>query len=262
VHYNWSNQEDNTALWANGGWKDFDIILGNGTLSGLENLPKEAYQKMICALWSMPNLSNHFKEIINPVKGITWVSSGDDVSEYLKLNYNLDSNQIIAGVDSTLFYPTRKISKIRNIGLNGVPFVNSEWDKIKQPQLLIDIANGINGDSIFIHGKDLSEGYKMYNDIDMYICTSTNDRGPYGIAEAAFCKIPVISTNTGLALKFKSIKTFNTADEAIQIINELNKSPEKLNSYIEEVYEEITSNLSWSAVTEKYWIPIFKDHKH
>jgi len=216
---------------------------------------------MICALWSIPNLSNHFKEIINPIEGITWVSSGEDVSEYLYKEHGIESSQVIAGVDPNSFYPTRKITNIKHVGLNGVPFVNSEWDKIKRPQMLVDIAKGIEGKPIFIYDKDLTEGHKMYNDIDMYICTSTNDRGPYGIAEAAFCKIPVISTKTGFGSKFKSIKTFDTVEEAIQIINELNSDPNKLSSYIEEVYTELTEHLSWDAVTKRYWIPIFETHK-
>lgn len=216
---------------------------------------------MVCALWSIPNLSNHFKEIINPVKDITWISSGEDVSEYLYKKYGIGSSQVIAGVDPNSFYPTRKITNIKHIGLNGYPFLNSEWDKIKRPQMLVDIANEIGGKPIFIYDKDLSEGHKMYKDIDMYICTSTNDRGPYGIAEAAFCKIPVLSTNTGFGAKFKSIKTFDTVKEAVGIINELNSDTNKLNSYIEEVYNELTEHLSWDAVTKKYWIPIFEQHQ-
>ena len=261
VHYNWHNPNHIKELCTDGGWRNFDMILGNGTLSDIKGLPKEAYQKMICALWSIPNLSNHFREIINPIEGITWVSAGDDVTEYLKTNYSLNSDQVIAGVDSTLFYPTRKINTIKRIGLNGVPFVNSGWDDVKRPQMLVDISHGINGEPVFIHGKDLSEGHKMYDEIDMYICTSTNDRGPYGIAEAAFCKIPVLSTKTGFGSKFKSIKTFDTVDEAVQIINELNANPIKLNSYIEEVYTELTQKLNWYEVTKKYWMPIFEKHQ-
>jgi glycosyltransferase involved in cell wall biosynthesis len=260
VHYNWSNQNDNAELWTKGGWRDFDIILGNGTLSTLD-LPKEAYQKMICAIWSIPNLSNHFTELIRNVPGITWCGIGEDVHQYLKSNYNIDSFPVIGGVNSSDFYPSRKITNIKNIGLNGKPFVNPGWDKIKRPQMLVDIAEGINGNPVFIHDKDLTDGHLMYNDIDMYICTSTNDRGPYGIAEAAFCKIPVLSTKTGLALKFKSIKTFETVDEAVKIINELNSDPNKLNTYIEEVYNEIYENMNWDYVSNKYWIPIFEYHQ-
>jgi hypothetical protein len=216
---------------------------------------------MICAIWSIPDLSNHFKEIINPVKGITWCSSGEDLQLYLKEKYKIDSFLISAGVSSDEFYPTRNITKIKRLGLNGVPFTNPGWDEVKRPQMLIDIAKGIKGSPVFIHNKPLTESLTMYNDIDMYICTSTNDRGPYGIAEAAFCKIPVISTETGLGLKIKSIKTFNTVDEAIQIINNFNKNPHKLKKYIDEVYAEITAKMNWSYVADTYWRPIFENHK-
>ena len=261
MHYNWYNPEHVKELWTNGGWNNFDIILGNGTLSGISGLPKEAYQKMICALWSMPNLSNHFKEIINPIEGITWCSAGNDVQQFLKETYNVDSFLISAGVSDTDFYPTREITNIKNIGLNGTPFINSEWDKIKRPQMLVDIANKIDGKPIFIDGKTLDNPHTLYDSIDMYVCTSTNDRGPYGIAEAALCKIPVISTKTGFALEIQSIKTFDTVDEAVKIINELNSSPKLLSNYIEEVYEEVNSKLNWSKVVQEHWIPIFEYHQ-
>lgn len=216
---------------------------------------------MICALWSVPNLSNHFREIINPIEGITWCSAGEDVQEYLKYFHNLDSFLVSAGVSDTDFYPTRKITSIKNIGLNGTPFRNPEWDKVKRPQMLVDIANGINGNPIFIDGKGLEDPHTLYDSIDMYICTSINDRGPYGIAEAALCKIPVISTKTGFALEIKSIKTFDTVEDAIEIINELNSSPDVLSKYIDEVYEEVNAKLNWSKIVQEYWIPIFEYHQ-
>lgn len=216
---------------------------------------------MICALWSMPNLSNHFKEIILPIEGITWCSAGKDVQQYLTDTYGIDSFLISAGVSDTDFYPTRRITNIKNIGLNGTPFSNTEWDKIKRPQMLVNIADKINGNAIFISGKSLDNPHTLYDSIDMYVCTSINDRGPYGIAEAALCKIPVISTKTGFALEIKSIKTFDTVDEAVAIINELNSSPELLSKYVDEVYEEVNNKLNWSKVVQKYWIPIFEYHQ-
>jgi hypothetical protein len=216
---------------------------------------------MICALWSIPNLSNHFKEIINDVTGITWCGAGFDVQQYLKDIHNLESSEVIAGVDPSQFYPTRTILNIKNIAINGIPFINPEWDVIKRPQMLVDIAQGIDGHPIFINGHPISSGFEMYNNIDMYICTSVNDRGPYGIAEAAFCKIPVLSTNTGFGAKFKSIKTFNTVYEAIEIINNFNKNPNLLDLYVNDVYEELTQYLTWEHVAKKYWTPIFKKHQ-
>lgn len=261
VHYDWSNSSHNKRLWEYGEWESFDIILGNGTLSGLTGLPQAAYNKMICALWSIPNLSKHFTEIINPIPGITWCSAGEDVQSYLKQTHNLDSFIVSAGVSTSDFYPTRKIKYISKVGMNGLPFVNKDWDIIKRPDMLVDIANGIGGNSIFIHSHPLNESSIMYNNIDMYICTSINDRGPYGIAEAALCKIPVISTNTGFALNLKTIKTFETVDEAIEIINNFNKYPNILNSYIEDVYAEVVDTLSWPNIAKNYWIPVFEHKK-
>lgn len=222
-------------------------------------MPDEAYSKMVCALWSIPNLSNHFKEIINPNKNITWCSAGEDVQLYLKENYGLDSFLISAGVSTLDFYPTKTVNNIKKIGINGTPFVNPGWDLVKRPQMLIDIANEIGGEPIFINGKSLENPHTLYNDIDMYICTSTNDRGPYGIAEAALCKIPVISTKTGFGLILNNIKTFDTVEDAVSIINELNSSPKKLEAYINSVYEEVIETFEWDIVTKKYWIPIFKN---
>ncbi len=216
---------------------------------------------MICALWSIPNLSDHFTETINNLDGITWCSAGVDVQSYLKETYNLNSFLVSAGVSETDFYPTRKIETIKKVGISGRPFIIPGWDKIKRPQMLIDIANLINGESVFINGQSLEEPHKLYDSIDMYICTSTNDRGPYGIAEAALCKIPVISTKTGFALIINSIKTFNTAEEAALIINELNSSPEKMEKYINDVYTEVKEKLSWSKIVKDYWIPVFEQHQ-
>lgn len=213
---------------------------------------------MVCAIWSIPNLSSHFKEKIVPREGITWCSAGEDLQVILKESYGIESSLIIAGVSTREFAPNRNVDKIKRIGLNGVPFINSGWDQVKRPHMLVNIAKGIDGEAVFIHGKDLSESRTMYNDIDMYICTSTNDRGPYGIAEAAFCKIPVLSTKTGFANKFKSIKTFDTVEEAVDIINHFNLNPDVLKKYTQEVYNEIIKELKWETVANKYWEPIFQ----
>ena len=92
----------------------------------------------------------------------------------------------------------------------------------------------------------------------MYVCTSTSESGPAGIMECALSKIPVISTLTGHAKNIKSIKTFTTVDEAVKIINELNSSPQVLNDYIEEVYNEVIKEYDWSTVAPKYWIPLIE----
>ena len=74
--------------------------------------------------------------------------------------------------------------------------------------------------------------------------------------ECALSKIPVISTKTGHGKNIKSIKTFETVDEAVAIINKLNSYPELLQNYIEEVYNEVIEEYDWSNVAPKYWIPL------
>jgi glycosyltransferase involved in cell wall biosynthesis len=164
----------------------------------------------------------------------------------------------VAGVNSEHFFPTRKINKITTLGLNGIPFVNKGWDLIKRPDMMVDITHKAKLKYKFINNQPLTDHHNLYKDIDMYICTSVNEAGPYGIAEAAFCKIPVISTPVGYALKFKSIKTFTTVDEAVSIINDLNSNPKKLEKYINDVYEELTRNLNWKHVAKTYWKPLIE----
>lgn len=156
------------------------------------------------------------------------------------------------------FPPNRNIKKITTLGLSGTPGIQTGWDLIKRPDMVKDIANGAGINYSFISGKPYTDHDNLYKDIDMYICTSTSEAGPYGIAEAAFCKIPVISTNVGYAQIFKSIKTFNTVAEAVDIINELNSDPIKLEKYINEVYDELVANLSWDIVIQKYWKPLIE----
>ena len=124
--------------------------------------------------------------------------------------------------------------------------------------MMVDITRQAKLKHKFINNQPLTEHHNLYKDIDMYICTSVNEAGPYGIAEAAFCKIPVISTPVGYALKFKSIKTFTTVDEAVSIINDLNSNPKKLEEYINDVYEELTRNLNWKHVAKTYWKPLIE----
>jgi len=176
----------------------------------------------------------------------------------LKRHFNIDAEFAVAGVNSEHFYPTRKIDKIRTLGLNGIPFVNKGWDLVKRPQMFVDICKQVRCSPEFINNRDLNEHHNLYKDIDMYVCTSTHEAGPYGIAEAAFCKIPVISTPVGFASRFKSIKTFSTVDEAVKIINELNSDPAQLEKYVNDVYDELTEKLDWKYAIQRYWKPLIE----
>lgn len=263
--YDWNDHENNTDLWTNGKWKEYDAIMGNTALTFypeelnyLEKLPQEALNKMIIGIWANLNLDNaHFVERIKYTKGPLFHCVTPDIQKSAKDMYNIDATLIKAGKPTSDFAPFKKVNKIKTLGLNGNPSIGEAWCQIKRPDMFKEIAEKANCKHAFIFNSTEKDN-KIYKDIDMYVCTSTSESGPAGIMECALSKIPVISTLTGHAKNIKSIKTFTTVDEAVKIINELNSSPQLLNDYIEEVYNEVIKEYDWSTVAPKYWIPLIE----
>jgi glycosyltransferase involved in cell wall biosynthesis len=225
-------------------------------LGYLEKLPQEALDKMIIGIWANLNLDNaHFMERIKYSKGPTFHCVNKEIQKSAKEIYNVDATLVKAGKPTADFAPFKTISKISTLGLNGSPHIGEAWCQVKRPEMFKEIAEDSNCTYSFIWNSPEKDN-KIYKDIDMYVCTSTYESGPAGIMECALSKIPVISTNTGHGKNIKSIKTFETVDEAVAIINELNSSPELLHNYIEEVYNEVIEEYDWSNVAPKYWIPL------
>jgi FkbM family methyltransferase len=166
------------------------------------------------------------------------------------------------GINTLNYFPTRKITKIKKIGfvgkLSNIKTTGVEsWVLNKRPQLFIDICEAVNIEFVSISESKNSDedGHKLYDDIDLIICTSVEEGGPLGLLESVACKIPFISTNVGLVKEFNNIKTFNTVKEAISIINDLNSSEEGLTNYINNLYDEIIPNRDWRNLIPKYWLP-------
>ena len=222
----------------------------------LEKLPQEALDKMIIGIWANLNLDNaHFMERIKYTKGPTFHCVNKEIQQSAKDKYNIDATLVKAGKPTADFAPFKTVNKIERLGLNGNPRIGEAWCQVKRPEMFKEIAEDSNCTYSFIWNSPEKDN-KIYKDIDMYVCTSTYESGPAGIMECALSKIPVISTNTGHGKNIKSIKTFETVDEAVAIINELNSSPELLHNYIEEVYNEVIEEYDWSNVAPKYWIPL------
>ena len=263
--HDWSNNDNNKKLWTDGGWKDYDVIMGNTALTFypeelnyLKELPEAALNKMIIGIWANLSLDNaHFTERIKYTKGPIFHCVTRDIQKSAKDVYNVDATLIKAGKPTSDFKPFKTVNKIKTLGLNGSPNIGEEWCKIKRPKMFAEIAEKSNCKHLFIFNSPEKDN-KIYKDIDMYVCTSTSESGPAGIMECALSKIPVISTKTGHAKNIKSVKTFETVDEAVNIIKELNSSPELLNDYIEEVYNEVINEYDWANVAPKYWIPLIE----
>lgn len=162
------------------------------------------------------------------------------------------------GVNTDKFYQFKKITKIKKIGfvgnLNNLNISSSScWCSNKRPDMFIDIANKSGLEFVGLSGKE--SDHKLYEDIDLVICTSIQEGNPMGLLESTACKIPFISTPCGIVKEYNTIKTFNTVEEAIDIINELNSSEKNLNDYIFNVYHELFPERDWRSIIPKYWLP-------
>lgn len=90
----------------------------------------------------------------------------------------------------------------------------------------------------------------FYHSIDALVCTSSTEGGPLGVFEAIACGIPVISTNVGLVKEFDSIPKFETAEQAVELLHDL----EGLNKH---QYEEMADRMSMEHLV-KYWEEFFR----
>jgi glycosyltransferase involved in cell wall biosynthesis len=120
-----------------------------------------------------------------------------------------------------------------------------------------DVCARANIEPVFLHGKNFEIHHQLYDGIDVFMYTSQSEGAGLGMLEAASCKIPVITTKVGYALCLKNIKTFDTVDEAVALIQWLNSDPSVISEYTEVLADEIKRDWDWKVVT-KYWKPVFE----
>jgi glycosyltransferase involved in cell wall biosynthesis len=109
---------------------------------------------------------------------------------------------------------------------------------------------------VFIFDKSFENNNQLYDGIDVFMYTSTSEGAGLGILEASMCGIPVITTKVGYALCLKNIKTFDTVDEAVELVKWLDEGAIK--EYTEAIMHEIRSEWNWDLICEKYWVPVIE----
>ena len=172
----------------------------------------------------------------------------------------VDSQLLPIGVCKERFKPFKEVKKIKKIGIVGNYLhtqMSPEWNSIKRPDLFKQICDKVGIEYVAIFGKD--NNWKMYEDVDAIICTSSTEGNPMGFLEAAACKIPFISTNVGIVREYNKVKTFETIDQAVEIINHLNESEDNVKDYVDGIYGEMFPDREWENILDKYWIPYFKE---
>jgi len=267
TYFDWSKPEDNAALWTHGAWKDFNILLGNTALNfdidfffGEEGIPQNLLDKMInvchCPYFNDP----HFTEKVHYRDGPLFCGLTRDILTNFKDEYEIIAELAPVGVDISKFYPTRTINKIKKIGFIGKPMGSGhpEWENTKRPEMFQQICDKTNTEAVYIYGKPHTDYKDLYKDIDLLIYCSRFEGVATGICEAASCGIPVISTYVGNAKNIESIKTFETIDEACDIINSFNRHPAFLEKYISSLTEEVRKKWNWKHLCKKFWEPMLE----
>ena len=166
----------------------------------------------------------------------------------------VESALLPIGVNLKRFEPFKHINKIKRLGFVGSS-PKEDWQSIKRPNLFHEICKSANVTPVTIQGR--RNGKDMYHDVDAIICTSTAEGLPTYFAEAVACKIPFISTKVGIIRYYDKVDTFETVEEAVEIINKLNESAITLNEYAALLHNEMFPDRSWESILEKYWIPYF-----
>lgn len=159
------------------------------------------------------------------------------------------------GVNRERFNPFKNVSKIKRAGFVGGG-ATEDWLFIKRPDIFHEICKKANIEPVIIKGRE--NGSSMYEDIDLIICPSKAEGLPTYFAEAVACKIPFISTDVGIVRYSKKVRKFNSIENAVEIINYLNESEDKIHNYVNEVYDEMFPERDWENILERYWIPHFK----
>ena len=264
--YNWSSVEDNSVLWASEKWKEYDAIISNTTLHTLKQLygfePSEEMLRRFVVIAHCPRFEgmSYFKETLD---GHSTLSRYGGVSHETCLEmkkYGVDAAYVPFGADTDLFPLTHKVTgPIQRLGIIGELKRASnqtemdEYSKIKGFNMFSDICVRGGFESVEIFGR---EGTDMYSNIDALICCSELEGGPLGIFEAASCGIPVLTRRVGNAQYVKGIATFDTTEEALQILASWNKNVEALRDCTKNVTNEVRNNWSMRTLITRHLLPL------
>ena len=250
--YDWTNGEDNGALWNNGKWKEYDSIISNTSLLRLKALygfePCEDMLKRFVVIGHCPRFEGMtlFKETLDghsPLSRYGGVSQ--ETCQEMK-KYGVDAVYTPFGADTDVFPWTHKVTgPIRRLGIIGTVGDIEEYNRIKGFDMFVDICRRGGFEPVYIFGRDGKS--ELYDGIDALICCSQLEGGPLGIFEAASCGVPVLTRRVGNAQYVKGIALFDTADEALGILDIWNGNVDGIRAYTKAVTSEVRIN--WSMRT-------------
>jgi glycosyltransferase involved in cell wall biosynthesis len=225
-------------------WKDYGCIISTTSLMKLDIDDPEFYKRTMFVI-HYPSTSNyHFKERLND----KMIHRGGVSKEISKM---FDVPFLPCGYDPDVFTFERFPKELKTIGFVGKYDPGSIYEDTKRSEMFKKIATSVGIEYKFITG--ITDPKKLYNDVDLIVCTSTAEGGPLGPIEAGAIGVPSISTPVGNMVDIESIRKYNTIEEAVDIIRGFIENPSTFQEYSEKVHKEITEKWNWNYIFKTYW---------
>ena len=256
----WGNIKDNIKFWKHD-WKNYDVITGNAAITSFPWKQKwvnpedeeEIIKKLRPTIHAPANHKYYTEELDKVPLAVSGVSS--DVVEYLqdfykKTNPNIPIFQTVSGVDINIFKNIYRPNQVKVLGFIGQYNYSDDVEEVKRSKMFQEIADRGGYMTKYINGRPLSEGVEMYDDIDVLICTSKFEGGPLGYFEAISSGCLAISTKVGAIKNLNGMLTFDTVDEALEILDKFNGDPQYMEEYRQAATNFVRTEMNWNkAIT-------------
>lgn len=225
-----------------------------------KNIPK--FSGLSCVSKELYNIA----KIENLNKKIFLCSNGVNEQLFLPNKKNINKNKFTIGW----------VSQKTSGSLDKRPCDIKGYEHILLP--LIDRLKEYNDIEFLVHSNNVFNAVdhnnmpKIYNNMDLYICTSFLEGTPNGVFEAAASGLPIISTSVGcvseliknnyngfLLKNYKNInEAKNTIDSFVKNILFLKQNRELCNIMGNNNRLEIEKNWTWKK-RSKQWIPLLEN---
>ena len=247
--YDWRDGNATSKLW-NETWKNYDYIISTSLVMTMDFVPHEAFKKIVTLVMHGEFGDPYFCEFDKIQADVHYGAICKSVVEEMKVKGYPDPKWVPWGVDTDLFPIKYSVNgPIRKIGLIASDtLTDSQYAKNKGYAMFQEICDAIGAEAVYIRGKPEE---KIYDDIDLLICCSRVEGGPFGIFEASASGLPVMSTPVGNMKDIDGLVLFTTVDEAVQQINAWSDIT-RLQEYTESITREVRTNWSMKVCVDRF----------
>lgn len=269
TYYDWHDVNSNQRLF-NDDWHDYDVIISNSTITyfpqhnGLLNgdVPPALSAKYAVIMHAPILNHSFFTEKVYALSGASYGAVSQQAVSVLKgaLPSGTHVEFLPFGVSVDAFTPHQRQPQhntLKRAGFVGRRDAHSAWNEVKRPDMFEDICRQSGMEPVYIHDIPLSQSGEMYDNIDILVCCSTFECGPLGVFEAAACNIPVISTRVGNAGTLRELKTFETVEQAVALVEDL-RNDQYCREYVSRLSNEVRSEWDAKLLLERHMVPFIR----